>query len=167
MYINCLKVSLNVAYSDHSSGGVINFLEKIQGAYANYDHTIQQYGNGEFHIDSDKECIIHIMSLFKHSDENKTVYKECHNAIRQGKSFNDFICDLRNLYSYMTDALNSPKVKRIPYTGPSVSKEEDPKHSVASGAQYMVSVDRGNDIPTEIDLSIRPTRTARRCSTES
>ena len=83
---------------------MISFLEKIQGAYADYDHTIQQYGDGEFHIDSNKECIIHVTSLFKHSDENKTVYKECHNAIRQGKGFNDFICDLCNLYSYMTDA---------------------------------------------------------------
>ena len=97
-------MSLNVAYSDHSSGSMINFLEKIQGAYANYDHAIQQYGNGEFHIDSDKECIIHITSLFKHSDENKMVYEECHHAIRQGKSFNDYICDLHDLYSYMTDA---------------------------------------------------------------
>ena len=104
MYINWLKVSLNVAYSDHSSEGVINFLEKIQGAYANYDHAIQQYGNGQFQIDLYKECIIHITSLFQHSDENKMVYEECHNAIRQGKSFNNYICDLHNLYSYTTNA---------------------------------------------------------------
>ena len=104
MYINYLKASLNVAYSDHSSGGVINFLKKIQTAYADYDHAIQQYGDGEFHVDSDKECIIHVMSLFKHSDENKTIYKECHNAIRQGKDFNDFVCDLCDLYSYTTNA---------------------------------------------------------------
>ena len=104
MYINQLKASLNVAYSDHSSSGVIHFLEKIQGAYANYDHAIQQYGDGQFHINLDKECIIHIMSLFQHSDENKMVYKECCHAIRQGKSFNDYICDLCDLYSYMTDA---------------------------------------------------------------
>ena len=32
--------------------------------------------------------------------------------------------------------------------------KEDPKHSVARGTQYTVSVNRGNDIPTEIDLSI-------------
>ena len=104
MYINQLKVSLNVAYSDHSSSSVINFLEKIQGTYANYDHAIQQYGDGQFHIDSDKERIIHVTSLFQHSDENKMVYKECHNAIRQGKCFNDYICDLHDLYSYTTDA---------------------------------------------------------------
>jgi hypothetical protein len=81
MYINHLKASLNVTYSDYSSGGVINFLKKIQTAYADYDHAIQQYSDGEFHVDSNKECIIHIMSLFKHLDENKTMYKECHNAI--------------------------------------------------------------------------------------
>ena len=104
MYINRLKASLNVAYSDRSSGGVINFLEKIQGAYADYDHAIQQYGDGQFHLDSDKERIIHVTSLFQHSDENKMVYEECRNAIRQGKSFADYICDLRDLYSYTTDA---------------------------------------------------------------
>ena len=49
--------------------------------------------------------------------------------------------------------LDSPKAKRVPYTGPSVNKE-DPKHSVARGTQHMVSVNRGNNIPTEIDLSI-------------
>ena len=104
MYINRLKASLNVAYSDRSSGGVINFLEKIQGAYADYDHAIQQYGDGQFHLDSDKERIIHVTSLFQHSDENKMVYEECRHAIRQGKSFADYICDLRDLYSYTTDA---------------------------------------------------------------
>ena len=97
-------MSLNVAYSDRSSSGVINFLEKIQGAYADYDHAIQQYGDGQFHLDSDKECIIHVTSLFRHSDENKMVYEECRNAIRQGKSFNDYICNLCDLYSYTTDA---------------------------------------------------------------
>jgi hypothetical protein len=47
--------------------------------------------------------------------------------------------------------LDSSKVKRVPYTGPSVNNE-DPKH-VARRTQHTVSVNRGNDIPTEIDLS--------------
>ena len=104
MYINHLRANLNIPYSDHSSGGVINFLEKVQGAYADYDHTIQQYGNGEFHIDSNKERIIQVMSLFKQSDEAKTMFKESHNALREGKGFDDFICNLHDLYSYTTDA---------------------------------------------------------------
>ena len=48
--------------------------------------------------------------------------------------------------------LDSPEAKRVPYTGPSVYKE-DPKQSVTRGTHSMVPVNRGNDIPTEIDLS--------------
>ena len=50
--------------------------------------------------------------------------------------------------------LDSPKVKRVPYTGPSIDKDkEDPKQSITRGTHSMVPVNGGNAIPTVINLS--------------
>ena len=48
--------------------------------------------------------------------------------------------------------LNSPKMKRVPSTGPSIH-EEDSKQSITRGTHSRVPVNGGNIIPTKINLS--------------